>query len=261
MTPETRRSGARLPDPGRVAQRESARPHARSRVQNLPRHGSRRSSLAAGSVTSSEPRSRGERMSATNEMARPDASHGRGGSRGRSQQGLRGRRCRRRALDGVSVNFERARYTAIMGPSGSGSPRCSTAWPASTRRPPARCSSGTSTSRCCRRRLTLLRRRSVGFIFQAYNLVPTLTAAENITLPLDIAGEEPDGSWFDVVVDAVRIRDRLSHRPAELSGWAAAAGRRGAGARHPPRDRLRGRADGQPGLEVGPRDPRVPPQP
>jgi putative ABC transport system ATP-binding protein len=66
--------------------------------------------------------------------------------------------------------------------------------------------------------LTLLRRRSVGFVFQAYNLVPTLTASENITLPLDIAGEEPDKAWFDEVVDTVGIRDRLSHRPAELSG-------------------------------------------
>jgi putative ABC transport system ATP-binding protein len=66
--------------------------------------------------------------------------------------------------------------------------------------------------------LTLLRRRSVGFVFQAYNLVPTLTASENITLPLDIAGEEPEKEWFDLVVDTVGIRDRLSHRPTELSG-------------------------------------------
>jgi putative ABC transport system ATP-binding protein len=66
--------------------------------------------------------------------------------------------------------------------------------------------------------LTLLRRRKVGFVFQAYNLVPTLTAAENITLPLDIAGEEPEKAWFDLVVDTVGVRDRLSHRPAELSG-------------------------------------------
>jgi putative ABC transport system ATP-binding protein len=66
--------------------------------------------------------------------------------------------------------------------------------------------------------LTLLRRRKVGFVFQAYNLVPTLTAAENITLPLDIAGEDPEKAWFDLVVDTVGIRDRLSHRPAELSG-------------------------------------------
>jgi ABC-type antimicrobial peptide transport system, ATPase component len=66
--------------------------------------------------------------------------------------------------------------------------------------------------------LTLLRRKSVGFVFQAYNLVPTLTASENITLPLDIAGKEPDKAWFDEVVDTVGIRDRLSHRPSELSG-------------------------------------------
>jgi putative ABC transport system ATP-binding protein len=66
--------------------------------------------------------------------------------------------------------------------------------------------------------LTLLRRKKVGFVFQTYNLVPTLTAAENITLPLDIAGDKPDPGWFDTVVDTVGLRDRLSHRPSELSG-------------------------------------------
>jgi len=66
--------------------------------------------------------------------------------------------------------------------------------------------------------LTLLRREKVGFVFQAFNLIPTLTATENITLPLDIAGDEPDKGWFDLVVDTVGLRDRLSHRPAELSG-------------------------------------------
>ena len=68
------------------------------------------------------------------------------------------------------------------------------------------------------RRLTLLRRQRIGFVFQAYNLVPTLTASENITLPLDIAGRRPDRSWFDTVVDTVGLRDRLDHRPSELSG-------------------------------------------
>jgi putative ABC transport system ATP-binding protein len=68
------------------------------------------------------------------------------------------------------------------------------------------------------KQLTLLRREKVGFVFQAYNLVPTLTAEENITLPLDIAGEKPDVAWFDTVVDTIGIRDRLSHRPSELSG-------------------------------------------
>jgi len=66
--------------------------------------------------------------------------------------------------------------------------------------------------------LTQVRRDSVGFVFQAFNLVPTLTARENITLPLDIAGRDVDASWFDLVVDTVGLRDRLSHRPAELSG-------------------------------------------
>jgi putative ABC transport system ATP-binding protein len=124
-----------------------------------------------------------------------------------------------RALDGVSVDFERARYTAIMGPSGSGKSTL------------LHCMAGLDTptsgqvfigdvdlTMLSEKALTLLRRRSIGFVFQAYNLVPTLTAAENITLPLDIAGEEPDRAWFDEVVDTVGIRDRLSHRPAELSG-------------------------------------------
>jgi putative ABC transport system ATP-binding protein len=124
-----------------------------------------------------------------------------------------------RALDDVSVDFERARYTAIMGPSGSGKSTL------------LHCMAGLDTptsgqvfigdvdlTMLSEKALTLLRRRSVGFVFQAYNLVPTLTASENITLPLDIAGEEPDQAWFDEVVDTVGIRDRLSHRPAELSG-------------------------------------------
>jgi putative ABC transport system ATP-binding protein len=68
------------------------------------------------------------------------------------------------------------------------------------------------------KRLTELRRDRVGFVFQAFNLVPTLTAAENITLPLDIAGRDVDRPWFDQVVDAVGLRDRLGHRPNELSG-------------------------------------------
>ena len=124
-----------------------------------------------------------------------------------------------RALDGVSVEFERGRYTAIMGPSGSGKSTL------------LHCMAGLDTptsgqvfigdvdlTMLSEKALTLLRRRKVGFVFQAYNLVPTLTAAENITLPLDIAGEEPEKAWFDLVVDTVGVRDRLSHRPAELSG-------------------------------------------
>ena len=66
--------------------------------------------------------------------------------------------------------------------------------------------------------LTKLRRDKVGFVFQAFNLIPTLTASENITLPLDIAGRDVDRAWFDQVVDTIGIRDRLGHRPSELSG-------------------------------------------
>jgi putative ABC transport system ATP-binding protein len=68
------------------------------------------------------------------------------------------------------------------------------------------------------KQLTQLRRDRVGFVFQAFNLIPTLTASENITLPLDIAGRDVDRGWFDQVVDTIGLRDRLSHRPAELSG-------------------------------------------
>jgi putative ABC transport system ATP-binding protein len=158
-------------------------------------------------------------MSATNEMAPPDArtavaarAVGLSKVYGEGDAAVR-------ALDDVSVDFERARYTAIMGPSGSGKSTL------------LHCMAGLDTptsgqvfigdvdiTMLSEKALTLLRRRSVGFVFQAYNLVPTLTAAENITLPLDIAGEEPDRAWFDEVVDTVGIRDRLSHRPAELSG-------------------------------------------
>jgi putative ABC transport system ATP-binding protein len=158
-------------------------------------------------------------MSATNEMAPPDArtavaarAVGLSKVYGEGDAAVR-------ALDDVSVDFERARYTAIMGPSGSGKSTL------------LHCMAGLDTptsgqvfigdvdlTMLSEKALTLLRRRSVGFVFQAYNLVPTLTAAENITLPLDIAGEEPDKAWFDEVVDTVGIRDRLSHRPAELSG-------------------------------------------
>jgi putative ABC transport system ATP-binding protein len=158
-------------------------------------------------------------MSATNEMAPPDArtavaarAVGLSKVYGEGDAAVR-------ALDDVSVEFERARYTAIMGPSGSGKSTL------------LHCMAGLDTptsgqvfigdvdlTMLSEKALTLLRRRSVGFVFQAYNLVPTLTASENITLPLDIAGEETDKAWFDEVVDTVGIRDRLSHRPAELSG-------------------------------------------
>jgi putative ABC transport system ATP-binding protein len=124
-----------------------------------------------------------------------------------------------RALDDVSVEFRRADFTAIMGPSGSGKStlmHCLAGLDALT--------SGhvfigdVDLSRLSDKELTLLRREQVGFVFQAYNLVPTLTALENITLPLSLAGGHPDRAWLDMVIDTVGLRDRLTHHPSELSG-------------------------------------------
>ena len=123
------------------------------------------------------------------------------------------------ALDDVTVEFERGRLTAIMGPSGSGKStlmHCMAALDAPTSGRVV--IDGVDISHLKDRALTRLRRDRLGFVFQAYNLVPTLTAQENITLPMDIAGKKVDADWFDVVVDTLGIRDRLSHRPDELSG-------------------------------------------
>jgi putative ABC transport system ATP-binding protein len=124
-----------------------------------------------------------------------------------------------RALDGVDVDFARGRLTAIMGPSGSGKStlmHCLAGLDSPTSGSVV--IDGQEISRMSQRRLTALRRTRIGFVFQSYNLVPTLTAAENITLPLDIARTPIDRDWFDEVVDAVALRDRLHHRPSELSG-------------------------------------------
>ena len=124
-----------------------------------------------------------------------------------------------RALDAIDVSFEQGRFTAIMGPSGSGKSTL------------MHCMAGLDTvtdgqvfigdtdlSTLSERDLTLLRRDSVGFVFQAFNLVPTLTAIENITLPMDLAGKAGDRSWVDEVVGATGLGDRVKHRPSELSG-------------------------------------------
>ena len=124
-----------------------------------------------------------------------------------------------RALDDVSVTFGAGQFTAIMGPSGSGKSTL------------MHCLAGldhltsgsvwvgdTDLSTLKDRQLTKLRRDRVGFVFQAFNLVPTLTAAENITLPMALAGRPPDGSWVDLVIDTVGLRSRLTHRPSELPG-------------------------------------------
>jgi putative ABC transport system ATP-binding protein len=124
-----------------------------------------------------------------------------------------------RALDDVTVDFPAGRFTAIMGPSGSGKSTL------------MHCVAGLDTltsghayiggvelGGLSDRELTLLRRQRVGFVFQAYNLIPTLTAAENIALPLLLAGTTPDPGWLQEVVGTVGLADRLTHRPAELSG-------------------------------------------
>ncbi|MGY0022057.1 ABC transporter ATP-binding protein [Streptomyces sp. cg35] len=124
-----------------------------------------------------------------------------------------------RALDGVSVGFRAGRFTAIMGPSGSGkSTLMHCAAGLDTLTEGSAHIGDTDLSALDDRRLTLLRRDRVGFVFQAFNLVPTLTVAENITLPTDLAGARPDADWLDTLIDAVGLRDRLHHRPAELSG-------------------------------------------
>ena len=124
-----------------------------------------------------------------------------------------------RALDSVTVGFPTGRFTAIMGPSGSGKStlmHCLAGLDVVT--------SGnvflgqTDLSSLDDKALTQLRRDQVGFIFQAFNLLPTLTALENITLPLDLAGKKPDQGWLDQVIDTVGLRPRLTHRPTELSG-------------------------------------------
>jgi len=123
------------------------------------------------------------------------------------------------ALNDVTVDFQQGRFTTIMGPSGSGKSTL------------MHCVAGLDTlssgrvligdvdlSRLKDKDLTVLRRTKVGFVFQAYNLVPTLNARENITLPLDLAGHDADAGWLDTVVTAVGLGDRLTHRPSELSG-------------------------------------------
>ena len=124
-----------------------------------------------------------------------------------------------RALDDVTVDFALGQFTAIMGPSGSGKStlmHCLAGLDALTS---GRVLIGdTDLAQLDDKQLTSLRREKVGFIFQAYNLIPTLSALENITLPLDLGGVKPDQEWLDTVIDTMTLRNRLSHRPRELSG-------------------------------------------
>ncbi|WP_199438901.1 ABC transporter ATP-binding protein [Umezawaea beigongshangensis] len=124
-----------------------------------------------------------------------------------------------RALDGVSVSFEAGKFTAIMGPSGSGKSTL------------MHCLAGLDDvdsgtvhigsqeiTGLSDKELTKLRRDRVGFVFQAFNLLPTLTAQQNVLLGLELAGRKPDQEWFDTIVDVLGLRDRLRHKPTELSG-------------------------------------------
>ena len=153
------------------------------------------------------------------------------------------------ALDRVSVDFHQAEFTAIMGPSGSGKSTL------------MHCVAGLDTfsSGSVRigetelgslkdKQLTKLRRDKIGFIFQAFNLLPTLTALENITLPMDIAGRKPDKQWLDSVIRMVGLGDRLGHRPAQLSGGQQQRVAVARALASKPRHHLRRRADRQPRL-------------
>jgi putative ABC transport system ATP-binding protein len=124
-----------------------------------------------------------------------------------------------RALDGVSVEFEAGRFTAIMGPSGSGKStlrHCAAGLDTVTSGTVA--IGGTNLTDLSDRALTRLRRDRIGFVFQSYNLLPTLTAAQNMALPLELAGRRPDPDWHAHVVDVLGLSGRLHHTPAQLSG-------------------------------------------
>jgi putative ABC transport system ATP-binding protein len=123
------------------------------------------------------------------------------------------------ALDSIDVEFERHRFTAIMGPSGSGKSTLLHCLAGLDRVTSGEIFLGDiEISASSEKKLTLIRRDRIGFVFQAYNLIPTLTAAENMTLPLDLAGRKPPPEHFDRIVDTLRLRDRLSFKPTELSG-------------------------------------------
>jgi putative ABC transport system ATP-binding protein len=124
-----------------------------------------------------------------------------------------------RALNAISVEFQTSRLSAIMGPSGSGKSTLLHCMAGLDRLTSGQIFLGeVEISRANEKELTLIRRDKLGFIFQAYNLIPTLNALENMTLPMSLAGNKPDPAWLETIVETVRLKDRLTHRPAELSG-------------------------------------------
>ena len=123
------------------------------------------------------------------------------------------------ALDNVSAQFGRGQFTAIMGPSGSGKSTLMHCLAGLDRLSAGSVSiGGVDLSSLNDKALTQLRRDQVGFIFQAFNLIPTLSALENMTLPMDLGGRKPEQAWLDTVIATIGLRDRLNHRPSELSG-------------------------------------------
>jgi putative ABC transport system ATP-binding protein len=124
-----------------------------------------------------------------------------------------------RALDHISVDFARSQYTAIMGPSGSGKSTLLHCLAGLDRLTAGQVVLGDlDITELHEKEMTRVRRDRLGFIFQTFNLIPTLTALENITLPMSLAGRDPDQQWLDHVIDIVGMRPRLKHRPSELSG-------------------------------------------
>ena len=124
-----------------------------------------------------------------------------------------------RALNAINVAFETARLTAIMGPSGSGKSTLLHCMAGLDRLTSGQIFLGDiEISTSSEKELTLIRRDKLGFIFQSYNLIPTLSALENMTLPMSLAGTKPDPEWLNTIVTTVRLGDRLKHRPSELSG-------------------------------------------
>ncbi len=123
------------------------------------------------------------------------------------------------AVDRVNLDLAAERFTAIMGPSGSGKSTLMQSMAGLDRLTSGQVFIGdTDLCRLSERKLTVLRREQIGFVFQAFNLIPTLTAIENIRLPLDLAGTKGDAAWLDYVIETVGLTDRLDHRPSELSG-------------------------------------------
>jgi putative ABC transport system ATP-binding protein len=124
-----------------------------------------------------------------------------------------------RALDHISAEFATNQFTAIMGPSGSGKSTLLHCLAGLDRVTSGQVFIGdVDISAASEKQLTLIRRDRIGFVFQSFNLIPTLDGRENITLPMSLAGRKPDPAWFDQIVATLRLGDRLSHRPSELSG-------------------------------------------